>query len=122
MNGERIIYVYADFLPYDKQLIGKLYASMARGKEFCSFEYDEKWLEQYTTFIDPDLQLYNGRQYVNDDKNIFGVFADSCPDRWGRLLMKRREAIRAKKADEKPRKLVESDYLLGVYDKRSSIH
>lgn len=31
--------------------------------------------------------------------------------------MKRREAIRAKKADEKPRKLVESDYLLGVYDK-----
>ena len=66
--------------------------------------------------------MYNGRQYVNDDKNIFGVFADSCPDRWGRLLMKRREAIRAKKADEKPRKLVESDYLLGVYDKRSSIH
>lgn len=117
MNGERIIYVYADFLPYDKQLIGKLYASMARGKEFYSFEYDEKWLEQSTTFIDPDLQLYNGRQYVNDDKNIFGVFADSCPDRWGRLLMKRREAIRAKKADEKPRKLVESDYLLGVYDK-----
>lgn len=54
---------------------------------------------------------------MNDDKNIFGVFADSCPDRWGRLLMKRREAIRAKKADEKPRKLVESDYLLGVYDK-----
>lgn len=58
------------FLPYDKQLIGKLYASMARGKEFYSFEYDEKWLEQSTTFIDPDLQLYNGRQYVNDDKNI----------------------------------------------------
>lgn len=117
MNGERIIYVYADFLHYDKQLIGKLYASMARGKEFYSFEYDEKWLKQSTTFIDPDLQMYNGRQYVNDDKNIFGVFADSCPDRWGRLLMKRREAIRAKKADEKPRKLVESDYLLGVYDK-----
>ena len=31
--------------------------------------------------------------------------------------MKRREAITAKKVDEKPRKLVESDYLLGVYDK-----
>lgn len=30
--------------------------------------------------------------------------------------MKRREAIRAKKADEKPKKLLESDYLLGVYD------
>lgn len=73
MNGERIIYVYADFLPYDKQLIGKLYASMARGKEFYSFEYDEKWLEQSTTFIDPDLQLYNGRQYVNDDKIFWSI-------------------------------------------------
>jgi serine/threonine-protein kinase HipA len=30
--------------------------------------------------------------------------------------MKRREAIRARKADEKPKKLLESDFLLGVYD------
>ncbi len=44
---------------------------------------------------------------MNGERIIY-VYADSCPDRWGRLLMKRREAIRAKKADEKPRKLVES--------------
>ena len=30
--------------------------------------------------------------------------------------MKKREAIRARKANEKPQKLLESDYLLGVYD------
>ena len=30
--------------------------------------------------------------------------------------MKRREAIRAKKADEKPKKLLERDFLLGVFD------
>lgn len=117
MDNEKIIYVYADFLPYHNELVGKLYASGAKGREFYSFEYEPKWLEHQSTFLDPDLQLYKGRQYVNDDKNIFGIFADSCPDRWGRLLMKRREAIRAKKADEKPRKLVESDFLLGVYDK-----
>ena len=116
MNDEKVIYVYADFLPYHNELIGKLYASGTKGREFYSFEYDAKWLSHEGTFLDPDLQLYKGRQYVNDNKNIFGLFADSCPDRWGRLLMKRREAIRAKKADEKPKKLVESDFLLGVYD------
>lgn len=116
MNNEKTIYVYADFLSHQKELIGKLYVSMTRGKEFYSFEYNPEWLVREETFLDPDLQLYKGRQYTDNDKNIFGVFSDSCPDRWGRLLMKRREAIRAKKADEKPRKLAESDFLLGVYD------
>ena len=51
------------------------------------------------------------------DKALFGVFADSCPDRWGRLLMKRRKAIQARKEKRKPKSLGESDYLLGVYDK-----
>ncbi len=25
-------------------------------------------------------------QFINDDKNIPGVFADLCPDRWGRRI------------------------------------
>ena len=62
-------------------------------------------------FLDPDLALYRGRQYVPMDKQIFGVFADSCPDRWGRTLMKRREAIQARKENRKPKTLGESDYL-----------
>lgn len=117
LDNERIIYVYADWLPYDKELIGTLYVSRIKGKELFSFEYSDKWLEQASTFFDPDLALYRGRHYLSDDKKIFGVFADSCPDRWGRLLMRKKEAIRAGKAEEKPRKLMESDYLLGVYDK-----
>lgn len=114
--NEKKIYVFADFLPFQNELIGTIYVSQTRGKEFYSFEYNHKWIEKEYMTLDPDLQLYNGRQYVNDDKNIFGVFADSCPDRWGRRLMKRREELRAKKAEEKPQKLLESDYLLGVYD------
>lgn len=116
MNHEKTIYLYADFLSYQEKMVGSLYVSETRGREFYSFEYDPEWLLHGGAFLDPDLQLYKGRQYVNDDKNIFGLFADSSPDRWGRLLMKRREAIRARKADEKPRKLSESDFLLGVYD------
>jgi serine/threonine-protein kinase HipA len=116
MSDEKTIYVYADFLSYHNERIGTLYASGNKGRELYSFEYDSKWLQQGCRFLDPDLQFYSGRQYLNDDKRMFGVFADSCPDRWGRLLMKRREAIRAGKVGEKPKKLLESDFLLGVYD------
>ena len=116
MDREKKIYVFADFLSFKNELIGTIYVSQTRGKEFYSFEYEQGWIEQGYMVLDPDLQLYRGRQYINDDKNIFGIFADSCPDRWGRRLMKRREELQAKKAEVKPRKLLESDYLLGVYD------
>ena len=116
MEKEKKIYVFADFLSFSNELVGTMYVSQTRGKEVYSFEYNEKWLEHKKMLLDPDLQLYRGRQYITDDKNIFGVFADSCPDRWGRRLMKRREEIRAKKEGLKPEKLLESDYLLGVYD------
>ena len=70
-----------------------------------SFEYDEEWLKDLTNNVslDPDLRMFKGRQYAPADKLMFGVFEDSCPDRWGRLLMKRREAIIAKKEERKPR-------------------
>ncbi len=116
---EKIIYVYENWSGENPVLIGKLYVSSVRGKEQFSFEYDAKWLadESANFFLDPDLALYRGRQYAPMDKALFGVFADSCPDRWGRILMKRREAIAAKKENRKPKALRESDYLLGVYDR-----
>ncbi len=46
----------------------------------------------------------------------FSYLLDSCPDRWGRLLMKRREAALASQENRKPKLLIESDYLLGVHD------
>lgn len=66
--------------------------------------------------LDPDLALYKGRQY-SIDKAAFGLFADSSPDRWGRVLMARRERFSADREGRKPRKLTDSDFLLGVYDK-----
>jgi serine/threonine-protein kinase HipA len=112
---EKTIFVYMDL--GSPVLIGKLFVSGNRGKEVFSFEYSEDWLKSNgSSFVfDPDLHLFGGRQYVSD-KPLFGVFSDSCPDRWGRLLMKRREAMLAKEENRKPRALNESDYLLGVYD------
>ena len=50
------------------------------------------------------------------NKEMFGVFSDSCPDRWGETLIKRRELMLAKKEERKPRRLTKFDFLLGVYD------
>lgn len=118
MADMRIIYVYQDWNSSFPEKIGKLYVEGRNGKEIVSFEYDNNWLANVnkSLIFDPDLMLYKGRQYAPLDKTLFGIFADSCPDRWGRLLMKRREAIVAKKENRKPKRLSEIDYLLGVYD------
>ena len=112
------IHVYECWSSDVPALMGCLYADTLRGKETCSFEYDPDWLKchAHTFTLDPELQLYQGRQYAPLDKALFGLFADSCPDRWGRLLMRRREAIIAHREGRKPRQLLETDYLLGVHD------
>ncbi|MGY5847960.1 type II toxin-antitoxin system HipA family toxin [Salegentibacter sp. HM20] len=98
-------------------LMGSLYATPSRGKEIFSFEYNREWLKsEYAQIIDPDLQLFEGAQYLNDEKSNFGIFLDSSPDRWGRVLMMRKEAAIAREEDRRPKTLMESDYLLGVFD------
>ena len=85
------ILVYADWtgLPQTIQ-IGTLSAEIGRGKEIFSFEYSQQWLQSpQAQMLDPDLQLYAGPQYLGDEKPNFGMFLDSSPDRWGRVLMKR---------------------------------
>lgn len=64
MQKEKKIYVFADFLPFQNELIGTIYVSQTRGKEFYSFEYEQSWLEKGNMMLDPDLQLYKGRQYI----------------------------------------------------------
>lgn len=117
-NHEKKIYVYSDWFKEIPVLLGFLYESGIRGNATYSFEYDSTWLKENFDVLsfDPDLFLYSGRQYTPFEKTMFGIFSDSCPDRWGRLLMKRREAILARKENRKPRALTESDFLLGVHD------
>lgn len=98
-------------------LVGILYATPIRGKEVFSFEYDHNWLtSSYAQALDPALQLFPGPQYAPKSQNNFGVFLDSSPDRWGRFLMKRREAQLSREEKRFESTLMESDYLLGVYD------
>ncbi|MCB0625487.1 MAG: HipA domain-containing protein [Saprospiraceae bacterium] len=117
--GRKIeIWVFAHWKPLSEPvLMGRLQSELLRGKEVFSFEYDETWLRsEYGQQLDPDLRLYSGKQYLTDDKPNFGLFLDSSPDRWGRVLMRRREAAMARKERRQEEPLFETDYLLGVYD------
>jgi serine/threonine-protein kinase HipA len=84
------------------------------------FEFEEAALGHPSLVslqLDPRLGLFEGRQHPAQGSETFGVFADASPDRWGRLLMRRRleRAQRAGRATKTDR-LGESDYLLGVHD------
>ncbi len=112
---EKEIFVYADwYMLGSPQLIGKLYFASLRGKGVYSFEYDHEWIRTGIA-IDPELPLFSGLHYASSNDN-FGIFKDSSPDRWGQLLMKRREILLSKKENTEPRSLIGIDFLLGVHD------
>lgn len=115
---EKRIYIYFDDANTKEPIfMGFLTAQQIRGHEVFTFEFDEGWLrDSRCHLLDPDLQLFSGRQYLPESKSNFGLFLDSSPDRWGRVLLDRRESYRSR-AEQRPRQnLHESDYLLGVYD------
>jgi len=96
---------------------GTLCSQSLRGKEVFSFQASEEWIgHALFRFLDPDLGQFSGPQYLRDNKPNFGLFLDSSPDRWGRLLMRRRESLYAKQEGRVAKTLLESDYLLGVFD------
>jgi serine/threonine-protein kinase HipA len=117
-NEKREVFVYADWDGLaGTMLMGKLLVNRTRGKEIFAFEYDSEWMNSgFNMYLDPNLGLFKGQQYLPDDKPNFGMFLDSSPDRWGRLLMRRREAAMSRKEGRKENTLYETDYLLGVYD------
>lgn len=118
MAQNRDLFVYIDLEDSDSPVfMGMLHCEMLRGKEVFSFENDPEWLrDRRARVVDPDLALFVGKQYLPTDKNNFGLFLDSSPDRWGRVLMRRREVIMARNEGRAARTLTEVDYLLGVYD------
>ena len=113
---QRIIHVYADWQELGGPVLIGLLKSTQYRKEVFSFEYDEAWLKSHAQMLDPDLQLLKGAQYLNTEKTNFGMFTDSSPDRWGRVLMDRREAVYARIEKRMQKTLWETDYLLGVFD------
>ncbi len=111
------IWVYAHWLGMTApRCIGILSAHQAKGRKAFSFTYDPEWLKsQEQILLDPDITWYSGVQFPNNKEN-FGIFLDTMPDRWGRTLMKRRALQLAKEAGQVLPGLYDIDFLLGVQD------
>lgn len=118
MSAQHTVEVVADWVGLNgPTALGRLTVTRARGKEVFGFEYDQSWLSTPSRQqLDPALTHFRGIQYPPKPRDTFGIFLDSAPDRWGRLLQRRREAQRAREESREERRLLESDYLLGVHD------
>ncbi len=118
MATQKEIYVYIDWFDTGQPIfMGVLHSELIRGKEIFSYENGPGWLKnRYFRKLDPHLAEFSGKQYLSADKSNFGMFLDSSPDRWGRTLMRRREAIQARLENRNLHTLTEADYLMGIYD------
>ena len=114
----RTLFIYADFDWLEEPLLlGELGYESLRGSDSYSFKFDNKWLHQHGgLFLSADINNYPGPQYTQPDRDIFGCFSDALPDRWGRLLLTRREQILADEEQRPVRKLSSFDYLMGIDD------
>ncbi|MFM0205812.1 HipA domain-containing protein [Paraburkholderia sediminicola] len=118
-NG--LIAVYGDWDGLAEPVrLGRLYTRPTGVQEVFEYEFEREVLNRPDMAglkLDPRLGWFAGRQYPPQGQETFGAFSDTSPDRWGRLLMRRRleRAQRAGRADPKAR-LYESDYLMGVHD------
>src|SRR5258708_21937239 len=86
------ILVYADWKGLEAPAhMGILSVTHTRGHAVFTFSYDNQWVKAgRAQNLDPDLQFYDGPQFLAGGKPNFGLFLDSSPDRWGRVLMDRR--------------------------------
>ena len=112
------ITVYADFdFLSTPQEIGILGYEHVRGKGHFVFEYSRQWLKQYGgILLSGDLMNVPSLQHPRGHDNVFGFVKDSFPDRWGRLLLDRRERLTAQSEGRPTRMLTNYDYLIGIED------
>ena len=112
------ITVYADFnFLASPQEIGTLGYERVRGKDHFVFAYSREWLKQYGGLVlSGDLINAPALQHPRSTDSVFGFVKDSFPDRWGRLLLDRRERLMAQSEGRPVRMLSNYDYLTGIED------
>lgn len=101
--------------------VGQLTRSASRTGDTVRFDYSEEWLDgtgvAASFALDHELLLANGAHYAHAGADqLSGIFLDCSPDRWGKMLMDRREAIEARAGNRPMRPLRGWDYLIGVND------
>ncbi|MBP5373716.1 MAG: HipA domain-containing protein [Bacteroidales bacterium] len=112
------ISVYADFNFFAfPQEIGTLGYDRVRGKDHFVFEYSREWLVRHGGIVlSGDIMNVPMLQHPRSLDSVFGFVKDSFPDRWGRLLLDRRERLMAQSEGRAVRMLTNYDYLTGIED------
>lgn len=96
-------------------LAGRLWAHRRQNLESATFAYAGEYLAKENSYpLDPALPLVSGQIQTPANRAIFGAFSDCSPDRWGRMLIRRRYGQAGGSSGS--RSFGEADYLLGVRD------
>ncbi|HEY5342783.1 MAG TPA: type II toxin-antitoxin system HipA family toxin [Solirubrobacteraceae bacterium] len=96
---------------------GRLWTHRYGRSESATFSYREDYLQRADSYeLDPGLPLQAGQHQTAVGQPLFGAMADCAPDGWGRRLVRRTEAQRARDEGAQQRGLAEVDLLLGARD------
>lgn len=96
---------------------GRLWAHRRQNVESATFVYAAEYLARKDSYpLDPALPLVSGQLQTPENRNIFGAFSDCSPDRWGKMLIRRRYGEGEADGNTGDQSFGEVDYLLGVRD------
>lgn len=96
---------------------GRLWTHHHGQRESATFSYREDYLQRADAYeLDPGLPLQSGQHQTALGQALFGAMSDCAPDGWGRRLVRRVEAQRAREAATPQRRLAQIDFLLGARD------
>lgn len=96
---------------------GRLWTHRHGQSESATFSYREDYLQRAGAYeLDPGLPLQTGQHQTALGHALFGAMSDCTPDGWGRRLVRRAEAQRAREATTQQRGLAEVDFLLAARD------
>src|SRR5271155_1236542 len=106
MDREIIVYVDIENAPV---VVGRLSTRVRGGNDSATLEYYTSWIRNaYHFSLEPALTIGAGLHHTAEGRTSFGAIGDSCPDRWGRALIKRAERKQAEKQSRPPRASTEA--------------
>jgi serine/threonine-protein kinase HipA len=96
---------------------GRFWAHRRQSLESATFVYAAEYLARKGSYpLDPALPLVSGQLQTPEGRAIFGALSDCSPDRWGRMLIRRRYGKGEAGENTGDQSFGEVDYLLGVRD------
>jgi serine/threonine-protein kinase HipA len=114
MDSEIFVYVDIENAPV---LVGRLWTPVRSGEHSATIEYFTSWIKNpYHFSLEPALTIGPGPHHTAEGRSLFGAIGDSCPDRWGRALIKCAERNQAERESRPPRAATEAQVLLMVDD------